>query len=94
MVKFYSQLRKLNKKQCAIYDDYIYRKRMYPNQPIHLFFTRGTSTIKTFTLLLIQGLLIHYNKQLCYDPLKQKTILMMYISKTTINIDGITIHSD
>ncbi len=90
-VKFYSQFRKLNKEQCAIYDDYMYRKRMYPNQPIHFFFTRGTNTSKTFTLLT-QGLLKHYNKQLCYDPLKQKTILMAYISKKTINIDGITIH--
>jgi hypothetical protein len=66
---------------------------MYPNQPIHLFFTRGTNIGKIFTLLFIQGLLRHYNKQLCYDPLKKKTILMVYISKTIINIDGITIHS-
>ncbi len=37
--KTYSQFHKLNKEQCAIYDDCMYRKRMYPNQPIHLFFT-------------------------------------------------------
>jgi hypothetical protein len=53
----------------------MYRKKMYPNQPIHLFFRRGTSIGKTFTLLFIQGLLRHYNKQLCYDPLKQKNNL-------------------
>jgi hypothetical protein len=71
----------------------MYRKRMYPNQPIQLFLTRGAGTSKTFTLLLVQGLLKHHNKQLCFDPLKQKTILMAYIGKTTFNIDGITIHS-
>jgi hypothetical protein len=33
--KFYSQFHKLNKEQRAIYDDCMYRKRMYLNQPIH-----------------------------------------------------------
>jgi hypothetical protein len=65
---------------------------IYPNQPIHLFLTRRVGTGKTFTVLFIQSLLKHYNKQLCSNPLKQKTILMLYIGKTTFNIDGITIH--
>jgi hypothetical protein len=70
----------------------MYRKRKYPNQQIHLFFTRGTSIGKTFTFFFIQGLLKHYNKRFCYDLLKQKKILMAYTSKTIINIDGIIIH--
>jgi hypothetical protein len=65
---------------------------MYPNQPIHLFLIGGASIGKTFTLL-IQGLLRHYNKQLCFNPLKQNVILMTYTCKTTFNIDGTTIHS-
>ncbi len=66
---------------------------MHPNQPIHLFFIGGASTCKTFTFLLfIQGLLKHYNKQLYSGPLKQKTILIAYIGKTTFNIDGTTIY--
>ncbi len=51
--KFYSQLRKLNKEQCPIYDDCMYRKRMYPNQLIHLFLIGGVGTGKTFTILLL-----------------------------------------
>jgi hypothetical protein len=48
-------------------------KRMQPNKPIHLSLTSGASIGKIFTLLLvIQGLLHHYNKQLHVDPLKQK----------------------
>ncbi len=91
-VEFYSQRRKLNNER-AIYDDYMYKKRTYPNQLIHLFFIGGTGTSKTFTfLLLIQGLLKHYNKQLCSGPLKQKTILITFIGKTTFNIDGTTIY--
>jgi hypothetical protein len=46
--KFYSQLRKLNKEQCAIYDDYMYRKRMYLNQLIYLFIIGGAGIGKTF----------------------------------------------
>ncbi len=65
---------------------------IYPNQPIHLFLTRRACTSKTFTLLFIQGFLKHYNKQLSFDPLKQKTLLMAYLGKTTFNIDGITVH--
>jgi len=83
----------LNKKQHAIYDDYMYKKILYPNQPIHLLLIGGIGASITFTLLLlIQGLLKHYNKQLCSNPWKQKIILIAYISKAAFNIDGITIH--
>jgi len=59
-----------------------------------LFLIGGVGTTKTFTLLLIiQGLLHHYNKELHVDPLKQKTLFMAYIGKTSFNIDGTTIHS-
>ncbi len=51
--ELYSQLWKLNKKKCVIFDNCMYRKRMHPNQPIHLFFTRGVGTDKTFTFLLL-----------------------------------------
>jgi hypothetical protein len=51
--KIYFQFRKINKKQCAIFDDCMYRKRMHINQPIHLFLIGGASTSKTFTLLLL-----------------------------------------
>jgi hypothetical protein len=55
--------------------------------------TNEVGTGKTFTLfLIIQGLLRHYNKQIHVDSLKQKTLLMAYISKTTFNIDGTIIH--
>jgi hypothetical protein len=91
---FYFQLQKLNKKQRAIFDNCMYKKRMHMNQPIHLFLIGGAGTGKTFTLLfMIQGFLRHCNKKISYNPLKQNTILMMYTGKTTFNIDGINIHS-
>jgi hypothetical protein len=72
----------------------MYKKTIHSNQPIHLFFTRGTNIGKTFALLLlIQGFLKHYNIKLGFDPLKQKAILMVYTCKMTFNIDGTTIHS-
>jgi hypothetical protein len=48
---FYFQLCKLNKEQHAIYDNCMYRKIMYLNQPIYLFLIGGASTSKTFTIL-------------------------------------------
>jgi hypothetical protein len=91
--EFYSQLWKLNKEQCVIFDDFMYRKRMHPNQPIHLFLTRGANNGKKFTLLLlIHGFLRHYNRKLGTNPLKQKVILMVYTSKVTFT-NGTTIHS-
>ncbi len=67
---------------------------MQPNKLVHLSLTSEVGIGKTFTLLLIiQGLLHHYNKQLHVDPLKQKTLFMVYTSKTTFNIDGTTIYS-
>jgi hypothetical protein len=66
---------------------------MHPNQPIHLFLIGGVGINKTFTLLLlIHGFLRHYKIILGFDPLKQKAILMVYISKVAFNIDGTTIH--
>jgi len=72
----------------------MYKTRMHPNQPIHLFLIGGTSTDKTFTLLLlIHGFSRHYNRKLGSNPLKKKAILMAYTCKTTVNIDGTIIHS-
>jgi hypothetical protein len=66
---------------------------MRPNQPIHLFLIGGVGINKTSTLLLlIHGFLRHYNIILGFDPLKQKAILMVYISKVAFSIDGTTIH--
>jgi hypothetical protein len=65
-----------------------------PNEPLHLFITRGASTCKTFTLmLLIQGVLHFYNKHSQCNSSKKKTLFMAYTRKTTFNIDGTTIHS-
>ncbi len=71
----------------------MYKKKMDPNQPLHLFLTRGRRISKIFTLILmIPSFLRHYNKKLGPDPLKQKAILMAYIGKTIFNIDSTTIH--
>ncbi len=71
--EFYFQLWKLNKEQPAIFDDCMYKKKMHPNQPMHLFLTSGAGSGKTFTfLLLVQGFLKHYNKKLGFNPLKQR----------------------
>jgi hypothetical protein len=51
----------------------MYKKKMHPNQPMHLFLTSGAGSGKTFTfLLLVQGFLKHYNKKLGFNPLKQR----------------------
>jgi hypothetical protein len=66
----------------------------FPNEPIDLFITKGASTSKTFTLmLLIQALICFYNRHPHLDPLKKEALLMAYIGKTTFNIDATTIHS-
>jgi hypothetical protein len=44
-----------------------------PNEPIHLFTTRGVGTSKTFTLMfLVQALIHFYNRHSNLDPLKRK----------------------
>ncbi len=72
----------------------LFLRQKIPNEPLHLFITRGASTCKTFTLmLLIQGVLHFYNKHSQYNSSKIKTLFMAYTRKTTFNIDGTTIHS-
>jgi hypothetical protein len=49
--------------ECFISDDVMFKKKINPNEPFHLFIAGGVGTSKTFTLmLLIQGLLGFYNK--------------------------------
>ncbi len=47
--EFHSLLQKKNNEH-LIFDDVMYRKKI-PNEPIHLFITRGAGTSKTFTLI-------------------------------------------
>ncbi len=69
-------------------------EKQNPNEPIHLFITRGVGTNRTFALMfLIQTLICFYNRHPNLDPLKKMTLFMAYARKTTLNIDGITIHS-
>jgi len=49
---------KIEQRTMCNFDDCMYKKTIHPNQPIHLFLTRGANIGKTFTLLLlIQGFL-------------------------------------
>jgi hypothetical protein len=69
-------------------------KNKNPNEPIHLFTTRGASTCRTFTLmLLIQALICFYNRHPHLDLFKKKALFMAYIGKTTFNINGTKIDS-
>ena len=87
-------LGRLNIEQRAIYDDIMYRKRIKPNDSIHLFLTDGAGTGKTFTLqLIVQGLLRFYHSDLQSNPLKPKVLLMAFTGKAAFNIDICTIHS-
>jgi hypothetical protein len=48
------------------------KKKQNPNEPIHLFITRGVGTGKTFTLMfLIQALIFFCNKHPQLDPFKK-----------------------
>jgi hypothetical protein len=65
-----------------------------PNEPIHLFITRGVGICKTFTLmLLIQALIHFYNRHPHSNPFFKKNLPMAYTGKTTFNINRTTIHS-
>jgi hypothetical protein len=56
-----------------IFGDVMYRKNKNPNEPIHLFITRGVSRGKTFTLmLLIQVLILFLIDVLIHTLLKKK----------------------
>ncbi len=71
----------------------LFLRKKNPNEPLHLFITRGASRCKTFTLIfLIQGVLHFYNKYFQYNSFKKKTLFMAYTGKTTFNIDGTRIH--
>jgi chromosomal replication initiation ATPase DnaA len=56
--EYFKILRLLNEEQRAIFDDIMYKKRVFANEPIYLFLTGGAGTGKTFTLqAIVQGLL-------------------------------------
>jgi hypothetical protein len=48
--QYRSMLRQLNEEQKLIFDDIMYKKQMYPNISIHIFFIRGVGIGKNFTL--------------------------------------------
>jgi hypothetical protein len=74
--------------ECFVFDDVMFKKKQNPNEPFHLFIIGGVDTCKTFTLmLLIQALLYFYNKHTQLNLLKNKTLFMAYIGKTTFKID-------
>jgi hypothetical protein len=61
--EFHSLLQKMNNECHLISDDVMFRGKNNPNEPLHLFLTRGVGICKIFTLmLLIQGLLCFYDK--------------------------------
>jgi hypothetical protein len=47
MKEYFKILRLLNEEQRAIFDDVMYKKIVFFNQPIYLFLTRGAGTRKT-----------------------------------------------
>jgi hypothetical protein len=59
----------------------------------YVYLTRGARTNKNFTLkFIIQGLLWLYNRDMYFDLTKTKVLLMTSMSKTTFNINNLTIH--
>jgi hypothetical protein len=73
--EFHSLLQKMNDECHLISDDVMFRKKQNPNEPLHLFLTKGVGTFKTFTLtLLIEGLLYFYSKHLQLYPSKKNII--------------------
>ena len=92
--EYINMLRLLNKEQMAIYDVIMYKKRVHFDEPIYLFLTRGVGIGKTFTLqAIVQGLLRMHHKNIKYNPLKSKALLMAFTGKAAFNIGGTTIHS-
>jgi hypothetical protein len=57
----------------------MYKKKQNPNEPIHLFITRGVGSGKTFTLMfLIQALICFCNGHPRLDPFKKKIAHVVY----------------
>jgi hypothetical protein len=72
----------------------MHRKLLYLDTSICLFFTRGARTSKTFTLKLIfKKLLQLYNRDISFNLIKTKVLLMALIGKVAFNIDSLTVHS-
>ncbi len=92
--EYHSLLRQLNEVQRLIFDDVMYRNQLFLNTPICLFLIGGARTKKTFTVkFIIQGLLQLYNRDISFDLIKTKFLLMASIGKDAFNIDGLIIHS-
>jgi hypothetical protein len=73
--KYQNMFKQLNEEQKLMFDNIMYRKKMYSNISIHIFLTRGVGIGKTFTLkLIIQGLLQIY-KDLSFNLTKIKHYL-------------------
>ncbi len=63
--------------ECFIFDDVMYQKKQNPNEPTHLFITRSATISKTFTLmLLIEALIIFFNKHPHSNPFLKKKLFM------------------
>jgi hypothetical protein len=52
-LEYRNMLRQLTKEQRLIFDDIVYRKNIYHNIPIHIFFIGGARIGKSFTLKLV-----------------------------------------
>ncbi len=77
----------MNEEQRLIFDDVMHRKQLYPNTPKCLFLTRGDGIGKTFTLkVIIQGLLWLYNRDIFFDLIKTRALLMASTCKVVFNI--------
>jgi hypothetical protein len=82
--EFHSLFQKMSNENFIFYD-VMYRKNQNPNEPIHLFITRGASIGKTFTLMfIIQALICFYNIHPQLYLLKKKILLMAYTRKNNI----------
>jgi hypothetical protein len=81
-------LKQLNEEQILIFNNIMYRKCMYRNIPIHIFLTRSDGIAKFLNLkLIIQALLLIYNKNLSSNLSKIKALLMASTCKVAFHID-------
>jgi len=91
--EFHSLFQKMNNEQ-NLYFMMSCIEKMNPNEPIHLFITRGACIGKTFTLMFLIQALIHFKDTHPHlNPLKKKILFMVYTGKIIFNINGTTIQS-
>jgi hypothetical protein len=91
----YHRIRRLlNRKQQTILKDIALKKCLNMNSPVHVFFTGGAGTGKTFTAkALFQMLIRIYDSNNSSDPMKPKGLIVSYTGKASYNVGGTTVHS-